>query len=175
MLFNLKAFWEICILQRAPQDLPSSRGLMYVSLLAYFAISLISGWLQLPPPIPLPAALLDTALLVVFIRAMLWVRTLDARFVQTLTAMAGAGALMGLVVLPLLYWQQQSGGGTEAGFTLPAFLLLLWLAWSVVVIGNVLRHALSTLFFIGIALAVIYMHFSFQLMRFLFLATTNSN
>ncbi len=171
MLSQLNALWKICLIQAAPQDLPASRSLMYFSLLAYFSVSLISGWLQLPPPIALPAALLDTALLVVLTRGVLWVRSFDARFVQTLIAVAGSGALLGLVATPLLFWQQQFGAGAEESFNLPALLLLLWLAWSVVVIGHIMRHALSTLFAIGIAIAVIYMHFAFQLLRFLFLAS----
>lgn len=164
----VKTFWEICILQAAPQDLPTSRSLLLFSLAVYFAINLFSGWLQISAPLALPAALADTVLLVVLTRVMLWVRSFDARFVQTLTALAGSGAVMGLIATPILYWQHYAGGA-EGEFTLPSLLLLLWMAWSVVVMGHVLRHAMSTMLVIGLTLAVIYMHFAFRLLHFLFL------
>lgn len=170
MLPLLHQFWGICLLRVAPQDLPASRSLLGASLLFYFAVSLSVGWIQLAPNLALPAALLDTAFLATMTGVVLWVRSYLHRYTQTFTALAGSGALLGLVALPVLAWQQQTGTPTDGGFTLPALLLLLWTAWNIVVVGHVLRHALSTMFAVGIVVAVVYMHLAFQLARVLFLS-----
>lgn len=169
MLPLLNQFWGICLLRVAPQDLPASRSLMGVSLLCYFAVSLAVAWIQLGTHLTLPAALLDTAFLAAVTGVVLWVRSYLHRYTQTFTALAGSGALLGLVALPILAWQKQVGAGPDAGFTLPGLLLLLWTAWNIVVVGHVLRHALSTMFAVGIVVAVVYMHLAFQLARVLFL------
>jgi len=166
----LKQFWGICFLRVPPQDLPSSHTLMGLSLTFYFAVSLSVGWIQLAPNLALPAAMLDTGFLAAMTGVVLWVRSYLHRYTQTFTALAGCGALMGIAALPVLAWQQQVGTGPDSGFTLPSLLLLLWTAWNIVVVGHVLRHALSTLFAVGIVVAVVYMHLAFQLARVLFLS-----
>lgn len=171
MLPLLNQFWGICLLRVAPQDLPTSRSLMGMSLFFYFAVSLSVGWVQLAPNLAFPAALLDTAFLAAMTGAVLWVRSYLHRYTQTFTALAGSGALMGIVALPVLAWQQQSGTTPpDSGFTLPSLLLLLWTAWNIVVVGHVLRHALSTMFVVGIVVAVVYMHLAYSLARVLFLS-----
>lgn len=167
MLPLLKWFWGICLLRVAPQDLPTSQMLMTASLLCYFLVSLLVAWLQLTSAVFVPAALLDTACLVAFTVAALWVPSFMHRFTQTLTALAGSGAILGVVALPVLLWQKQIGGA-DTGFTLPTLLILLWTAWNIVVVGHVLRHALSTLFAFGIALAVVYMYIASRLAQVLF-------
>ena len=114
-----------------------------------------------------PAALLDTVSMEAFTVAALWVPSFMHRFTQTLTALAGSGAILGVVALPVLLWQKQIGGA-DTGITLPTLLILLWTAWNIVEVGHVLRHALSTLFAFGIALSVVYMYIASRLAQVLF-------
>lgn len=170
MLPLLKMFWGICLLRVPPQDLPASRRLLASSMLIYFALSFAVAGIQLASRLALPAAVLDTAFLSLVTFVMLWVRSYLPRYTQTLTALTGSGAILGAIALPVLLWQQQAtAGNAEPAFTLPSLLLLLWTAWNIVVIGHVLRHALSTMFVVGIVLAVVYMHLAFHLARLLFL------
>lgn len=164
----LRQFWGICLLQTAPQDLPSSRALMYLAAFCYFGVSLAIGGIQLGPRLFLPAALLDTGFLAVATAVMLWVSSHLPRFTQTYTALTGGGAILGLIALPVLVWQQHVGTGPEVGVTVPGLLLLLWTAWNIVVVGHVLRHALSAMFAVGIVLAVVYMYLAFKLAWLLF-------
>jgi hypothetical protein len=112
-------------------------------------------------------ALLDSALLVVFIQLLLFLLQRGGRILQTLTAMAGSGTLLGLVALPLVLWGQPSQAEAQAsGMLLYAWLLLL--VWNLLVAGHILRHALSTSLGIGIGVALLYALFSMQLVAVLF-------
>ena len=161
-------FWGLCTLKTAPQDLPASSFLLGLVLPVYFATSLVVAMLQWPVSTAILAALLDTALLTMLTRLLLWVRLLSGRFLQTLTALAGSGALLAVLAVPLVLWQQQAGAAADGIAALPSVLLLLWTGWNVVVVGHILRHALSTLLALGIGLAAVYAYISFQLMRILF-------
>lgn len=170
MLPLVKQFWGICLLRVAPQDLPASHALMTLAGVCYFAVSLAIGGIQLEPAKVFPAALLDIAFLAVVTGVILWVGSFLPRYTQTFTALAGCGALLGLIAMPVLVWQQRVGAGAESGMTLPGLLLLLWSAWNIVVIGHIWRHALSAMLAVGIVLAVVYMYLAFKLAWLLFLA-----
>jgi hypothetical protein len=161
----LKAFWEICILKAAPQDLPASTFLLAVTVAAYFAAGAVVAALQWPLSQAVLAAFLDTVFLTVLCRVLLWARMLSGRFVQTLTAMAGSGAVMTLIALPLVFWQTIVGVTDANAPTLPSWLLMIWMVWNMVVVGHILRHALSTVLPLGIGLAAVYAYITFQLMR----------
>ena len=139
-------------------------------VLAYFATGTIVAALQWPLSQALLAAFLDTTFLTVLSRVVLWARMLSGRFVQTLTALAGSGALMTVIALPLVLWQGYVGVTDANVPTLPSWLLMIWMVWNVVVVGHILRHALSTVLALGIGLAAVYAYITFQLMR-IFLPT----
>ncbi len=148
-LFDL--FLDICLLRRGPQDVPASWALLKLSLVAYGLTSLLVQLVSVQPSTALLQALLDVGLLAGLTYAVLRALGHSMRFTQTLTALAGAGALLGLVILPVVIWMdRESASGSEPG--LPVLVFFAWLIWSVAVVAHVLRHALST----SLATAVIY-------------------
>ena len=165
-LFRL--FWEICLLRVRPQDLPCSASLLALSLAGYFAVGVLLALLQLPKGQAFPAALLDTFMLSVLAWVVLWSRGLSGRYTQTLTALAGSGAMLGLLALPLLSWQMRSLQTSDDAVTLPALLILIWTGWNLGVVAHILRHALSTLFVVGVALALAYMYIVWSIMNLIF-------
>ncbi|HHM05221.1 MAG TPA: hypothetical protein ENJ19_05705 [Gammaproteobacteria bacterium] len=163
----IKAFWTICTFNSAPQNLPASWTLLGITAVGYFAVSLMIAALQLGGAHAFPAALLDVVLLSALTRAVLWVRMFGERFVQTLTALTGTGALLGLVAVPVVAWHQRAqASGSDA--SLPALMLLAWMAWDLAVIAYILRHALSTVFYVGAALALVYAYIAYRLTTVLF-------
>jgi hypothetical protein len=68
----------------------------------------------------------------------------------------------------LVFWQRQIGVLGSGVVTFPTLLLLAWAGWNVAVVGNILRHALSTAFALGIALAAVYTYITLQLIRIFF-------
>jgi len=163
----VRLFAAICLLRAAPQDLPASRILLGVTLGLY----LLFTWLLAIPAYgqarAVWLALLDTALLVAFIQVLLFLLARGPRILQTLTAMAGSGSLLGLLALPLVLWGQPSQMEEQvSGLLLYAWLLLL--VWNLLVAGHILRHALSTSLGIGVGVALLYALFSMQLVATLF-------
>jgi hypothetical protein len=162
----VRLFAAICLLRAAPQDLPASRELLGVTLGLYLLLT----WLLAIPAYgqagAVLVALLDTALLIAFIQVLLYLLSRNARILQTLTAMAGSGSLLGLLALPLVLWGQPSQAEEQvSGLLLYAWLLLL--VWNLLVAGHILRHALSTSLGIGIGVALLYALFSMQLVAIL--------
>jgi hypothetical protein len=163
----VRLFAAICLLRAAPQDLPASRVLLGATLGFYLLLT----WLLAIPAYgqtsAVLVALLDTALLIAFIQALLYLLSRGTRILQTLTAMAGSGSLLGLVALPLVLWGQPSQAEEQvSGLLLYAWLLLL--LWNLLVAGHILRHALSTSLGIGVGVALLYALFSMQLVAALF-------
>jgi hypothetical protein len=151
---------EMLLLRARPQDLPASR--LWVGL-ALSANALADGLAlldQMPAVAALQVAVLDTLLLVVFVLALLAWRGFNTRALQTLTALAGIGALFSLMA-----W---SGTGLVAGEEGRAVVVSLILLWYLAVAGHVLRHALEIPWLAGVALSFLYFVLSTGLIGLLF-------
>ena len=156
-LFN--AFFDICLFRKGPQDLPASWSLLKLTLITYCLSSLLSLLFTVAPPMALFQAVLDAALLVGLTYGLLYVMGHGQRFVQTLTALAGTGTLLGLIAWPLTIWMQaEAAAGTSTGLSF--FLFFLLLLWSIAVIAHILRHSLSTTLGMGLLYTLGYLMIS---------------
>lgn len=167
LLALVKPFLEICFLRRNPQDLPPSGLLLGLSLLAYALSGALVSTVTLPVVTALLAGFTDTLLLCLLTGSVLYLQRLRARVPQTLTALAGTGAILSIVALPIASWMhsvEQTGGDGSV----PKLILLLLLFWSLAVAGHILRHALSTIFMVGLVLAVVFFWVSFDILNSLF-------
>lgn len=166
----LRRYFDICLLRAGPQDLPASPFLLGLSLAAYFVVGVIISLQNLDVLAAASLVIVDTALLAALLFALLWVRQFSNRYLQTLTALLGAGVILELVAWPVLAWQQQAiaGDTITTGLMVASLLLWIWLFWNLMVIGHILRHALSTLLPIGVVLGLLYMFISFSVSRILF-------
>lgn len=88
------------------------------------------------------ASLSDTLLLLAVCWSLLYVRGLKGRFLQTATAMAGTGAIMGVLGLPvfLLFRQVESQGQLTS---LVLLLVLILMFWSLFITAHIFRYALD--------------------------------
>ncbi|MEO5703297.1 MAG: hypothetical protein ABIQ54_05380 [Gammaproteobacteria bacterium] len=134
----LRIFIAICMLRAKPDDVPSSATLLGTTLAAYLLVNLALASASLPLNKALLYALADTLVLCVLTHTLLLLRRLPARLTQTLTALAGTGALFGLVALPFAQLSELSP------------ILFSLLIWSVAVTAHILRHALSVSFMMGV-------------------------
>ena len=162
-LFDL--FFDICLLRRGPQDVPSAPALLLLCVLIYLGagyLALLAGVGAAEPGRSLLLALLDLLLLSSMTYSILRALNHSARFTQTLTALTGCGALLQLIALPLGIWfdhANDSGNIAE----IPLIFSLALLAWSVVVTAHILRHAFSVAFSAGVAYAFAYVFISWSL------------
>ncbi len=149
------SWWEQLLLKRAPQQDAYSPAALAAALLMYLLVDLAQVSSGSPAKGAWAVALTDTAVTVIFAAAVLSLAAKTQRLVQTLTALAGTGALLGLLGLPLI-WQVARTQEAGAAPTLLAVGWVLLVAWSVVVQAHIFRHALSTRFGYGLLLAVLH-------------------
>jgi hypothetical protein len=157
MKSNSAAAWIVswlqqCQLRRAPQDDPLLPAALGGSLLAYALVDVIqartaSGW-----SVALGMSLADTLIMVLFSWLVLLIAKRPARLAQTLTALAGTGALLGLLGIPLMLEAGRAQQSGEPGAALVTGWLLL-LIWNITVQAHIFRHALSTRYGIGLLVA----------------------
>lgn len=155
----LKLLIQICLLRTGPQALPAAPKLLSRSLIAYVTVGVIALMTTHGFRAALVAALADAALMLVLLQVALVWRGRRARFLQTATALAGTGAVLGLLLLPVL---GLAGGGTEVG-ALASLLWLLLFGWSLAVAGHILREAFETQLPVGVLAALVYFLLSFGL------------
>lgn len=167
MLQLIRAWFDICLLRRAPQELPASNYLLGLALCCYAAVSLLVSAQNYEFPRALLLAGVDLGLLAGFIWLLLYLQGKVTRFNQTLSAMAGTGSIMGLIALPLLV---MAGPETVSG-PVPASLVSVWLLlllWNLFVMAHIFRHALSTTFLVGFGFSILYAVISMQVITTLF-------
>ncbi|MGD2073903.1 MAG: hypothetical protein PVI91_02845 [Gammaproteobacteria bacterium] len=160
-----------CLLTRAPQDDPlSHRGLTW-SLLAYALVDLLQAGTASSWPVALGMTLTDTLIMVVFTWLVLLIMQKPARLMQTLTALAGTGAMLGLLGMPLMLQASRTPAGSEPA----AALVMGWLAllvWSIAVQAHIFRHALSSWYGVGLLVAGLHTALAIVLLNYFFPQTT---
>ena len=167
-LFNF--FVDLCLLRKAPQDLPASQSLFSLILV----LSVLTGAAGVSDVIPglsaLAASALDAVIALVLLRLALTLKGYPNRFQQTATAIFGIGIILGLLAMPMqLGISEETMQGEMGGVIALAYLVLL--GWVQVVIGHILRHALSVSLPLGIGLALTYSVISGTVIQMLFLQT----
>jgi hypothetical protein len=168
----LRSFVSICLLRMGPQDLPAAPALLVIAIFLYMATGMIVAAQHMSMAGAIGLATLDTALFGFMLFLLLWIQQKLERFQQTFTALLGTGALLELVAVPLLMWQQHgidiSAETLTTGAIIASLLLWVWLFWSLLVIGHIIRHAIDTILPIGVLLGVLYMFVTFSVTRSLF-------
>lgn len=154
----LKVFVDIALRRRGPQDLPVSSFLLWITLGAYLIMAAAGGYFWLSNVQPGGIVLLsvvDLGILVVWFWSVLAICHRQHRFLQTVTALLGTGALIGLlhVGLGTLYGMSQQDVRVAQLAGLGLFVLLIW--W-LVIVSDILRNALDIGMPGGVALASLY-------------------
>lgn len=157
MLLTLfRAFFDICRLRKGPQDLPASPELLSLSLLAYAVVVALLGMMSRPAADAVGASLVETGLVAAINFAVLALRRLEGRWLQTTIAMAGTGVLFTLFAMPLFAALAGAGTGEGAAQGMLYVGLLLLIVWNIAVTAHILKHALSVPFAAAVVLAAAY-------------------
>ncbi len=145
---------DICLLRKGPQDLPASTVLTALAvvisvLMGVWVETLVGGEDLLARP------LVSTAASIAFVFALLSGRGLVSRFRQTWTAFAGAGALLTVVFIPIL-WSLSNAVQNDQALNPIAYLAFWFLTvWSFVIDAHIFRHALAVSFTMGFLFATL--------------------
>ncbi len=163
----IRPFLELCWLRSGPQQLPSSTLLMGLALAVHALAAFLLSLAYLIPARAFVAGLVETALLAAFVAIVLYPPRRLPRYHQTLTALAGTGAILSLVAIPVTHWLHIAKAA-ENPTGAPAFLLLGLVGWSLAITAHILRHSLSCVFTLGLVLAVVFSWASILIMNQLF-------
>lgn len=159
----LKILIGMCLLRASPQDLPASRAGMLGALVAYAAAGVLGVLDVLTFENAILAAAVDTLLLAAVTHLVLQWRRLENRVTQTLTALAGCGALLSLLAWGAagLVREAFQPEGVLGSVTAPSlahsWVWAAFLVWYTLVFGHVLRHALSITLAAGVAASLLYL------------------
>jgi hypothetical protein len=149
---QLLRFWlGLCLLEAAPQDMPASRAVLVVSVGGYTLVSVLLATLTSGLQDGVQMALLELALLTLFTAGLLYLVNRPRRIAQTLAALTGSGALLGMPALALIL-----GAGPDSTAMPTSIGWLVLLVWSLLVDAHILRHALSSSLAVGIGVALLY-------------------
>lgn len=151
----VKAFLDIALFRRGPQDLPPSSLLLLLALAFHLFGSTALSVTEYSPWQALLAGIVDTVVLVLLAGTLLISYGKKERLTQTLTALAGTGGLISLAAIPLVsllaYLKTQ-----DLATDVPILFLLLLIIWSIAIVGNILRHALSVGPGLGTGLSLVF-------------------
>ncbi len=155
-LFN--TYRGIFVLEKGPQHLPTSYGLLAAMLSAYLLVRFGVEQFENDPFPSFLMALTDTAMSSGIILAVLWARGVAHRAAQLLTAFAGIGAGFGfamIVALGLISIGSVIGVPLVPGFvnvvTFPFILV------NVIINGHLFRATLSVSLAVGVIMALVLM------------------
>jgi hypothetical protein len=152
----LKVFLDIVLWRRGPQDLPASALLFVLVTAAYVAVSVVQlMMLHEAGGVWFVFVVLDPALLLGGTWLLLRLFGHPERFLQTATAVLGTGALLGVLAYLPLQWLLDSVGATPES-TLAGIAALALVVIFALVTGRILKLALETSLFTGVAIALTY-------------------
>jgi len=151
---------DILRLRKGPQDLPPSWGFTILLLAIYLGFGIFSGQ-TLGDESPASTSLALAALQFIAVAVMLYIRKFSERLPQTLSALAGAGIILGLVSFVLLV--QADPARQQPILALAWFTIFFW---SLVVDGHIYRHALAITLQQGILVAVLLLAASYLMVEF---------
>lgn len=163
----LKAFLDICLLRKGPQDLPKSGVLLTLCLILYTALDVLLTVQARPFTDALLVSLVDVGFLLLATSLILKQHRHIERWAQTMTALFGTGVILGIFIFPLVYGgvQNQYEDWSQQVIVL---LFLVMVIWNVAVLAHIVRHAISTSMGIGIMIAILYILMSSLLITMIF-------
>jgi hypothetical protein len=144
----------ICRFERGPQDIPTSKPLLWLGLTLYTLTIIGVEWFKLPFVSALLWGILETLFMVAVVISATFFKRVLHRLPQTLTAITLIGTAVNLALLLCLAMVSLAPAPLLAtnitvGFSLPL------LAWNAVMNAHILRHTLEKRFAYGLVLAVL--------------------
>lgn len=156
MLRLIFAFVDVMLHRRGPEDLPSSKFLVWallaVSVAVELAVLAANGRGGRAVAVTFLVAFLD----VWFVWALLRAFGHERRFKQTMTALLGAETILNVLGAPLVPLVAAAAATPQPQFTLPFILTALLGVWSIDVGAFVFARALGRPYALCVAIMIAY-------------------
>lgn len=166
MLKLINVFWNICRLKAGPQDLTITRNILISTVLIGIIVDSKANAVFLPELSGIEvinAVAIYNVFLLIGAYFLLKLIGKEQRGMQTITALAGSGLLISLVLLPGLLFLDAS----EKPFISFSYFILFDNVWRIIVSAHIFRYALSISFMMGMIISVSYLLFGLQVANFL--------
>lgn len=151
----LKEYMDICLFRKRPQDLPAARELFWLTIFMYTVMSSILSYPSQSLWVALITGCVESIMLMLITYLFLYLRSVPERWLQTSTALAGAGLIFSLLALPLFYLRVFILSGASAQ-SFVVMLILCLVFWNISVMSYIFRNALSSSYFMAVLGAVCY-------------------
>jgi hypothetical protein len=154
---------ELMLLRRGPQDMPGDSTTLIGSMAAYCILLFIQVGLIMPAGHAALQAGLATALLALYVHAVLRIRKLPNRYNQAAVALFASGATLTLLMLGPThmmapYLQAIAQASDPQSVTMPpGFVTLAYVAlglWGLAVYSHIYRNALDGSLWLGVGAAL---------------------
>lgn len=155
MLVLIRYFVDVLFHRRGPEELPSSRFLLGVTLLVAFGADFGTLLIDFDAVRAFVLAAVTTVLDLAFVWCVLHAFSLDRRFRQTMTALLGTSVIIDLFLVPVSFWSK-TYDPAQSEAVLPWTVLLLFAIWAIDVAGFVLARALERPYALGVAIMLGY-------------------
>ncbi len=162
-----KAFFDICLLRKGPQDLPKSTVLLVLCLFMYTVIDVLLTLQSRPLVDALMVSFVDVGFLLLVTSLILKQHQHLDRWHQTMTALFGTGVILGIFIFPLVLGGIMNQPEAWIGQII-VLLFLIMIVWNVAVLAHIVRHAISTSMGIAIMIAILYIWMSSLLITMIF-------
>jgi hypothetical protein len=166
-----RLFWDICLFRRGPEDVPASRALMSINLLVYASAGLVILSFDFDASAAFPATLIDTLFLMASAVILLLLFRRPERMRQTITALAGCGALISVLAIPLQGWRSY-GVANNLDVSIPELMLLFLFGWIVMVNARIFQRAIDSSLMTAATIALVQIIVSQQLINLVLPSTT---
>ncbi|GMR16794.1 MAG: hypothetical protein BMS9Abin31_1176 [Gammaproteobacteria bacterium] len=166
MLRLSKILWAICQLKARPQDLPLRVYMLAAVILAGIIVDSFATSILIPKLSVVDitkAVIIYNLVLLTAVYFLLKLIGYKERGVQTLTAIAGSGLFISLVLLPGLLMMNS----VEEQVKSFVLLILIDNVWRIAVNAHIFRHALSVGLLMAMILSVSYLLFGILIADFI--------
>ena len=176
MLSSSKAYFspfiEVSLLRRPPQDIPQSQYLLRSNLMIYVFLGILNASLHHTFINATLIALVDLGMLLVLLYLWLLLFGWQNRWMQTVTALSGAGCIIGLIALPISLLSLQEWQGTTSALMI--FLQVFLFVWNISLYAYVFKHSFSTHIIVAACMAIFYYLFFLSVISMFLLEVSES-
>ena len=166
MLQLIRLFWDICRLKAGPQKLPGGHYLLGTTVFAGIIVDSFASSILMPKLSYIQIITIVSAYNIVLLSVIYLLLKLigyKERGIQTMTAIAGSGLFISLVLLPGLI----TVNGMAEEVRSFALFILIDNIWRIAVNANIFRHALSISLLMAMIVSVSYLLFGVLVADFL--------
>lgn len=165
MLWLLKQFFYICLMNKGPQHLPRSQGLLHVSLVAYLITGVLSMLSVMSLELALPMMLVNLVVMLLYAWICLKAFNHLARFVQMTTAMAGVDAIFQFIAWPIMAYINTQQDVPAPGMSMLLFFIV---GWNLAIYAHIFRESFNVRMLSAFVLTLAYVAITVTVRQLLF-------